>query len=121
MAMQREHGGMQVVQVYRNLHRGDWSVRVAGKVIAHVERITLADVTFHVGEKARQRVIADRSRSVHAYAKGKVSEADLSNLTARTITYNPYRAGTFTETSTDQPVHRADFVLFADAAYAYGI
>jgi hypothetical protein len=44
------------VRVHRNLHRGDWSVTIKGKVVANVEEITLQDCTFYVCESTRVRV-----------------------------------------------------------------
>ena len=60
------------VQVYRNLRRGDWSVRVKGRVVAHVPEVTLATVRFVVSEAGRQRVLRRKERSVHAWAEGEV-------------------------------------------------
>lgn len=48
----------QRVRCHKNLHRGDWSISVKGKVVAHVPEIVLANVTFKIRETARQRVIA---------------------------------------------------------------
>jgi hypothetical protein len=40
------------VQVYKNLHTGNWSVRHKGKVIAHLDEVILRDCVFHVGESS---------------------------------------------------------------------
>lgn len=112
----------QKVQVYRNLRRGDWSVRANGKVIAHLDTIILADVTFTVRESARQRVLRDRERSVHAWANGIVADVSLAypglieRFPAAPITYNPYRCGSFT--ANGAPVQGADFVEFSPCGKA---
>ena len=109
---------LTTVRVHRNLHRGDWSVTVKGKVVAHVEAITLRDVTFRVSQAMRSRVLERKQRGVHAWAQGEVSDADLNALPAQPITYNPYRSDRFVVTSTGVPVTRCDFVRFTDKAYA---
>jgi hypothetical protein len=108
------------VQVYKNLNRGDWSVRVAGKVIAHVPSITLANVSFHVSESGRKRVIANKCREVHAWAIGEIVASQPSGE-AKAITYNPYRGGTFTERASGAAVTSAAHVYFSvsEGAFAY--
>lgn len=99
------------VQVYKNLRRGDWSVRAAGKVIAHVPEIALSDVRFVVRESRRQAVIRDRTREVHAWAIGTVTESPVWE-TCVAITYNPYRCGTFTRRDNGAAITQAKFVCF---------
>lgn len=108
------------VHVYKNLNRGDWSVRHQGKVIAHVAEIWLANVSFHVSEKARVRVIANKRREVHAWAIGEIVASQPSGE-AVAITYNPYRAATFTQRRTGAAIMSAAVVHFTpcDGAYAY--
>ena len=60
------------VQVYKNLHKGCWSVRQAGKVVAHLDYICLHDCNFHVGKAGRDRVRKDGVKNVHAYITGFV-------------------------------------------------
>lgn len=100
----------QTVTVHKNLHKGLWSVTYAGKVVAHVHTVCIANATCHVSETARQRVIAKKCREVHARIKGTL----VASPTVRTgfeITYNPYRSGSFTLRG-GAPVARADFVFF---------
>jgi len=99
------------VQVYKNLIRGDWSVRRKGKVIAHVGECVLANVKFHVGESSRQRVIAKRCREVHAWATGDLVETAPQGKRTP-ITYRPFDGATFIERDTGDPVHDAPFVHF---------
>lgn len=58
------------VEVYRNLTRRCWSVRVGGRVVGHVPAIALAGVTLRSSEAARQRCLRTGTRDVHAWAAG---------------------------------------------------
>jgi hypothetical protein len=60
----------QRVKVYRNLQNGLFSVQFGGLVVAHLATVQLTGVVFKVTETARQRVLAQRQRNVHAYAIG---------------------------------------------------
>jgi len=113
----------QRVKVYRNLHRGGYSVVALdgpskGLVVGHAEHITLGDVEFVVSEAGRQRVIREKKKNVHAYAVGTLlsffcdcsirDEYDLDPSIADyfrpidlvrgdfiKLRYNPYRRGFF--------------------------
>jgi hypothetical protein len=74
----RARGIAMIVDVYRNLHTGTWSVRAAsgpdrGKVLYHPREVALTDARFVVGEKARDTVRATCSKSVHAVAAADCS------------------------------------------------
>lgn len=109
------------VQVYKNLHRGDWSVRVGGKVVAHTAECFLSNVTFKVRESARQAVLAKHQRSVHAWCEGELM-AWVPVGERRAVTYNPYRAHLFTVRATGDFVVSADWVHFtvSEGAVAVG-
>ena len=103
------------VQVYKNLHRGDWSVRKGGKVVAHEREVWLADCSFHVAARARERVVRTKCREVHAWAIGELTEGHgvaASVASGRAFTYNPYRCATFTFRDTGEPVTCARYVHF---------
>lgn len=57
--------------VYRNLTRRTWSIRVAGRVVGHVPEIALVGVTLRTSEAARLRCLRTASRDVHAVARGR--------------------------------------------------
>jgi hypothetical protein len=91
----------QTVDVYENINQSKklkkkvYSIRDSKtkKVIAHVEEISLVDCTYHVSESGRQRVIKQKRKNVHAYIRGRVSAAYLTNpIKAK---YNPYLWGYF--------------------------
>lgn len=86
------------VRVHFNLHRKDYSVvnPSTGRVIFNAASVTLRDVEFRVREKARQKVIATKCRSVHAYAVGQLCDhLDVNPPCTVPVTYNPYRCGAF--------------------------
>lgn len=56
--------------VYRNLTRRAWSVRVGGRVVAHVPAIALEGVTLRASEASRLRCLRLGIRDVHAWARG---------------------------------------------------
>lgn len=64
-----------MADIYRNRCRRCWSVRVAGRVVAHVEAIALRDVVLRASEASRLRCLRTGARDVHAWAVGAVVEA----------------------------------------------
>jgi hypothetical protein len=111
---------MTQVQVYKNLRRGDWSIRAKGKVIGHASDCVLANVTFHVSEAARQRVIRNHCREVHAWVVGEL--VDLAPDGERIpITYRPFDGGSFVRRDNGAPIAGAAFVHFTanEGAIAY--
>lgn len=97
------------VELYWNLHRKMWSMRanlpgIGKRVIGHTNYVWLTDTEFKVSEAGRQRVIRDKKKNVHAYAKGKMNyygaydgeviaqrwEDDDVNDVGFYVEYNPY-------------------------------
>lgn len=58
------------VEVYRNLTRRAWSLRVGGRVVGHVPAIALRDVVLRASEASRLRCVRLGLRDVHAFARG---------------------------------------------------
>ena len=54
-------------RVYRNLHRGDFSILSNGKVIDRGDNLILTNVQFYSRETGRQRVIEEGVKNVHAF------------------------------------------------------
>jgi hypothetical protein len=104
---------------YRNLRRQVWSIAEirgrngVGHVIAHQRHVILANVSFVVKEPARRRVIRNRRREVHAWAMGELVETVPAGRQIP-ITYNPYRAPTFTTRDEQTPIHSSPFVRFTE-------
>ena len=78
------------VAVYKNLHRGAWSVRAIdgpfkGKVVAHAERVGLVHAHMHVNERAQRRIAAGAAREVHAWVIGTLGNVVLTAPTRLTM------------------------------------
>lgn len=88
-----------IVEVYKNLTKSRqakstvYSIRDSKtkKVINWSNAFTLKNVTFHINEKARQRVIANKRKEVHAWVKGELLMYDILPSLRRKITYDPYK------------------------------
>ncbi len=105
------------VFVYFNLHRKLWSVKalsgpMRGRVVAHRDTLALTDCTFKVSEAGRQRVLREQRKNVHAGVVGYLSDAPALAHDVP-VTYNPYKAATFTRKDTGAPVHHAALVSLA--------
>lgn len=104
-----------VVAVYRNI-RGTgfdtWSLKArtgkfAGKVVGHADEVLLRDVTFHVSEKGRQRVLAEGRKNVHAFAIGRLGlDGEIIPFPDTGVHYNPYRDASFVD-DTGEPIASA--------------
>ena len=108
-ALKAAHG--RKVFVYFNLHKKVWSVKdhKTGKVIAHAKKVSVDSPTFKVSEAGRQRVLAEKKKNVHAGVVGTLNahHDDFSGEGRKRVSYNPYKAGHFYESGTDNPVHSA--------------
>jgi hypothetical protein len=105
------------VRVHWNLHKRVWSITHRGRVILHTPTYKLTDCSFVVQEGARQRVLRERTRAVHAYVKGTATEEESPGDLVR-VRYNPYRAEYF-HTDDGAPIHSARFVLFNERGEAW--
>lgn len=88
----------ELVDVYRNLHNGKWSIRscATGLVLGHAEYVELRACMFIVGEAGRQRVIKEKKKNVHAIVRGALDNtlATVCRI-GDLVTYNPYYSGSF--------------------------
>lgn len=109
------------VQVYRNLHRGGYSVMslepgTYGKVIDHADKVIISNPRFVVQPAGRKRVIKEGRKNVHAFIRGELSDHNPCTCLFP-ITYNPYRCGSFVD-SKGEPVYTgAVAVLDSTGAY----
>ena len=86
--------------------------------MAHLATVQLTGVVFKVTETARQRVLTQRQRNVHAYAIGTFSSAPQPSAT-EPISYNPYHAGHFFRVQDQAAIHCATAVVLSQGkAYA---
>ena len=101
------------VFVYYNLHKKLFSVKAMegsqkGRVIAHLEKLTLWDCTFKVSEAGRQRVLREQRKNVHAGVLGIWSGKDMTiDKSVIKVTYNPYKYKTFVTVKGEKPVYSA--------------
>jgi hypothetical protein len=109
------------VQVYKNLHKGCWSVRQDGKVVAHLDYICLNDCDFKVGKAGRDRVRKEGVKNVHAYVTGYVPCDGQATFVRedfledrgwkwQEVTYNPYENDTFVSIDTGKPIEASPMV-----------
>jgi hypothetical protein len=92
------------VEVYWNLRKKLYSVRHRGKVIAHLPFVTLRDVQWVVQPAGRRRVLEQRKKNVHAFARGtwlygddelQLTHDELRLTSRMPIMYNPYKHTSF--------------------------
>lgn len=81
------------VTVAFNLHRHEYSIRYAGKVVAYATNVLLADATFTVNERGRQQVIRTQTKNLHAFTHGTLVGSDA--IPGKIVRYNPYEDGFF--------------------------
>ena len=103
-----------MTRVHKNLHKDCWARIRKGCQTDYPGSVVLMGCTFHVSEPGRQKVIAAKCRSVHAYIKGEefAAEGLCSSLKWRAISYNPFKAGHFYYCDDGQAVTAATFVRF---------
>lgn len=108
------------VFVYKHSRKNVWSVKALegqyeGLVIGHATELMLRDATFKVSEKARQKVVETRRKSVHAGVVGTLASACWDawdavsfgldvwpfpckpNKPGARVRYNPYEGPWFTD------------------------
>jgi hypothetical protein len=103
------------VRVYRNLHNGKLSVQTKKdgqwKVHAHVDDLSLEDVTFKVSQAGRERVLRDGVKNVHAFITGKIADhADMEGAVG--VTYRPHTMTQFSRIDTKEPLSTASRIKF---------
>lgn len=106
--------GQQRVRVARNLNKRQLSIRVNNKVVGYTNFIKLADVKFVVQEGGRQRCLREGRKNLHAFAEGRIADRKEHppwDFTLCSVSYNPYKAGTFVNAVTGEPVLSADYVV----------
>lgn len=101
---------MTTTDLYRNLSRLCWSLRQGGHVVAHVASAALADVVLHASEPARQRYLRTGHRTVHAWARGPLTDAARPADAVR-LSYRPASASGF-RAPTGVPARKASLMHF---------
>jgi hypothetical protein len=104
--------GSEKVRVYRNLHKGCYSVKQGGIVRCHADNVVLYDCKFIVSKAGQRRVRDEKKKNVHAYVEGYVVNArKTDNLLPihDYLYYNPYKCEGFTNNTTVQVASSAEF------------
>lgn len=111
----------QEVFVYFNLHKKCFSVKdvKTGLVVAHVDTVTLLNVTFKVSQSGRERVLKEQRKNVHAGVKGflHATTADTNGLAE--AYYNPNKVEQFVNKETGEPLERAMYAVLSDGKCYY--
>jgi hypothetical protein len=106
--------------IYRNLHKGGFSVKHRGRVVARPKTFVLENPELNVSEAGQRRARATRQRNVHAYIVGsKFVERDRrpTGLKGK-LYYNPFTCETFVDYDTQRPIKELNQVVFSgDVAY----
>ena len=105
------------VKVYRNLHKGCWSIQQNGLVKAHSDEVNLFDCEFLVNEKNRQKVIKEKRKNVHAFVKGYIWNTPVDLI--KQASYNPYANNYFYDVNDLVSIHKAHFVRAIDGKLFY--
>ena len=114
------------VFVHRNLNKPPyWTVKArhgedAGLVIGYDKTVCLTNVTFVVGEKSRQRVLASGQKNVHAGVVGNIKENCSPNTNGWiAVTYNPYTNRTFVRVDNGEPIFKASEAVLKNEKEVY--
>ena len=103
-----------MTEVYWNLHKRCFSVRERGRVVAHVDSITLRNALFVVQRAGYERTVREKVRSVHAWVKGEIALLpERTTCPTTLVTYNPFRADHFQVRETHERVDAAALVAFS--------
>lgn len=113
------------VRAYFNFHKKMYSIQKrtdkGWRVIDHVPYLTLENVSFHVSQKGRERVLREKRKNVHAYVRGDLRE--YGPTIRQPFRYNPYEAKYFYDLETKDFIHNAEWVFLAvdpnDHPYGY--
>jgi len=120
--------------IYFNLHKRYWSLKacddhnpgkydktfkrptVKGRVTGHADTILVSGATTKISESGRQRVIREKRKNVHAGIIGASCIAHpihkfVTTDKTRTMSYNPYKQGTFYDRGTGATVTTAPHIL----------
>lgn len=113
---------MREADLYWHSRKRCWSIRVAGRVVDHLECVTATRCTMHVREGERRRALERRQRSVHAWIRGELQDVTVDNCVDLVeIGYSPFVCGHFTIRPGFAPVHAARMVVFRPDGRAFAL
>jgi len=92
------------VFVYKNLHKGCWSIKQDGLVKMHITDLCMWDCSFRVSDKGRKKVLRENRKNVHAGITGYIDDHWNQKPNTKKAKYNPYHNESFVEVNTGEPV-----------------
>ncbi|MFK5710232.1 hypothetical protein [Lysinibacillus boronitolerans] len=108
----------QQIQVYRNLRKDNFSIRDAKtrRVIAYGTDIILSNIRMCVQKGGRKRVIREKWKNIHAFVSGTYEGNNYVNINQdwEVVYYNPYTTETFINTTTGEPIFRANVAYLSN-------
>jgi len=113
-----------LVKIRWNLRTGGWSIMATNgtmrdRVVAHADKVQLADVEFRVSEAQRQRALTTGQRNAHAFAVGILLDpsdnprSDAHRTSTTRASYRYKRCGTFVTANYEDAVYHAAYADFA--------
>ncbi len=105
--------------VYFNRHKRLWSVRVQGRVVAHLDGLALARCTMRVSEAGRLRCLDSGRRGVHAWITGTMVHVPDELLHVEEFGYNPFKAPFFVSRRDTTAVYTAEMVVFSSGGRCF--
>lgn len=106
-----------MTDIYRNLTKSCWSLREGGRVVAHVAAAALAHCSLHASEPSRLRYLRTRHRTVHAWARGILTDTARPADAVR-LHYRPATAPGF-RTPSGALVRKARLAVFENDGMAW--
>jgi len=89
------------VFVYKNLHKGCWSIKQDGLVKMHTTDLCMYDCSFPVNKKGREKVLKEKRKNVHAGVVGYIDTHWSNKPKTKLTTYNPYKYKSFVQVDDD--------------------
>lgn len=111
------------VETYRNLHNKSLSVRrVGGRVFTRPQITFIRSPKFVVQPAGRAKVLAEKKKNVHAFVRGEFVAPERGARGWKDwskANYNPYKADTFIDVATGQPVTEATYAVVTTEGVFY--
>ena len=114
---------LKPVKVYKNLHRGCWSIVQGSQVVAHADTLCMRDCRFVVRKRGRERCLREGKKNVHAFCIGwmQLNNGDIEKYEIP-IHYEPFKIGCFYTTIKEvSAVKAAKHVLMTENGKVFGI
>ena len=103
-------------EVYYNLRKKLFSIRIKGKVKNHTNNVVIHNPKFVVQQGGRKRVLKTKQKNVHAFVRGTyVGNIGIDfDHSLRKAYYNPYYSSTFIDAVLGTPIHEAEYAWLSN-------